>query len=149
MNSIGTLITSAQWYVSVCSLFNGCLVDKPETSMPETPETSGGEVKHKVFLFDNLILLVIEMKFTLKHTQDYYAKVLLELVCVTFSFVVSYSTSDYIDQAALKLNHDINLDPQPPIYTVLLDIHDFYFLSYGGTKFRWMIEITIPLTCNL
>ena len=31
----------------------------PETPMPETPETSGGEVEHEVFLFSNLILLVI------------------------------------------------------------------------------------------
>jgi hypothetical protein len=53
--------------------------------MPGTPETSGGEVEHKVFLFDNLILLVIEMKYySLKNNRDYYAQVLLELVCETF-----------------------------------------------------------------
>jgi hypothetical protein len=55
--------------------------------MPETPETSGGEIEHEVFLFSNLILLVIEMKFTLKNAWDYFAQVLLELVCEIFSFL--------------------------------------------------------------
>jgi len=114
------------WYVPICSLFNGRLIDKPETPMPETPETSGGEVEHEVFLFSNLILLVIEMKFAFKNARDYYAQVLLELV------------------SAMKLNRDRDLDPQPPIYAMLSDLHDFYFFSYDGTKFQRMVEITIP-----
>jgi hypothetical protein len=112
--------------------------------MPETPGTSGGEIEHEVFLFSNLIPLVIEMKFTLKNAWDYYAQVLLELVCETFSFVATYSTSDYIDQAAMKLNRDGDLDPQPPIYAMLSDLRDFYFISYDGTTFRCMAQITIP-----
>jgi hypothetical protein len=52
--------------------------------MPETLETSGGEAEHEVFLFDNLILLIIEMKSAFKSTWDYYAQVLLGLVCETF-----------------------------------------------------------------
>jgi hypothetical protein len=52
--------------------------------MPETPETCGGEIGHEVYLFSNLILLVIEMKFTLRDTWDYFAQVLLELVCEIF-----------------------------------------------------------------
>jgi hypothetical protein len=85
------------------------------------------------------------MKFALKHAWDYYTQVLLELICETFPFVAPYySTSDYINQAALKLNRDINLDPQPPIYAVLSDLRDFYFLSYDGTKFWWMTKIMIP-----
>jgi hypothetical protein len=59
--------------------------------MPETPETSGGEVEHEIFLFDNLVILVIEMKSALKSARDYYAQVLLELVCETLSFVTSYT----------------------------------------------------------
>ena len=54
--------------------------------MPETPETSGGEIEHEVFLFNNLILLVIEMKFTFKNTWDCFAQVLLELICEIFLF---------------------------------------------------------------
>lgn len=81
-----SLTSYMQWYVPICSLFNGCLVNKHETPMPETPETSGREIKHKVFLFNNLILLVIKMKFMLKNTWDYFAQVLLELVCKIFSF---------------------------------------------------------------
>ena len=52
--------------------------------MPETPETSRGGVEHEVSLFSNLILLIIEMKFAFKNAWDYYAQVLLELVCETF-----------------------------------------------------------------
>jgi hypothetical protein len=69
-----------QWYVPICALFCGRLIDKPETP---TPETSGGQVEHKVFLFNNLILLVVEMKFAFTTTRDYYAQVLLELLCET------------------------------------------------------------------
>ena len=112
--------------------------------MPETPETSGGEIEHEVYLFSNLILLVIEMKFTLKNAWNYFAQVLLELVCEIFSFFAKYSTSDYIDQAAMKLNRDRDLNPQPPIYAMLSDLRDFYFLSYDGTKFECMAQISIP-----
>ena len=70
-----------QWYIPICSLFNGRLIDKPETSMPET---SGGEIEHEIFLFGNIILLVVEMKATFKNAWDYYAQVLLGLVCETF-----------------------------------------------------------------
>jgi len=58
--------------------------------MPETSETSGGEVEHEVFLFDNLILLVIEMKFIFKTPRDCYAQVLLELVCKMFRLYALY-----------------------------------------------------------
>ena len=58
--------------------------------MPETPETSGGEIEHEVFLFSNLILLVIEMKFTLKNAWNYFAQVLLELVYEIFPFFVTF-----------------------------------------------------------
>lgn len=112
--------------------------------MPETPETSGGEIEHEVFLFSNLILLVIEMKFMLKNAWDYFAQVLLELVCEIFSFFATYFTSKYIDQAAMKLNRDRDLCPQPPIYAMLSDLRDFYFLSYDGIKFRCMAQISIP-----
>lgn len=43
----------------------------------------------------------------------------------------------------MRLNRDGDLDPQPPIYAMLSDLHDFYFLSYDGTKFYSMAEITI------
>jgi len=112
--------------------------------MPETPETSSREIEHEVFLFSNLILLIFEMKFMLKNTWDYFAQVLLELVCEIFSFFVTYSPSDYIDQAAMKLNCDRDLSPQPPIYAMLLDLRDFSFLSYDGTKFQCIAQISIP-----
>ena len=44
----------------------------------------------------------------------------------------------------MKLNRDRDLDPQPPIYAMLSDLRDFYFLSYDGTKFQCMAVIEIP-----
>lgn len=75
-----------QWYVPICSFFKGRLIDKPKTSMPETLQKSGGEIEHKVFLFDNLTLL-IKVVENLTRTWDYCAQVLLELVCEILPFV--------------------------------------------------------------
>ncbi|KAF5373358.1 hypothetical protein D9615_007367 [Tricholomella constricta] len=69
------------WHVPICSLFKGRLVDRPESSMPETPETSGGQVEHEVYMIEGIILLVVEMKLALKSKGDHVAQVLLELVC--------------------------------------------------------------------
>jgi hypothetical protein len=44
----------------------------------------------------------------------------------------------------MKLNRDRDLNPQPPIYAMLSDLRDFYFLSYDGTKFERMAQISIP-----
>ena len=130
-----------QWYVLICSLFNGHLVDKP---VHEAQETYGREVEHKVFMFSNLILLVIEMKFTFKNDWDYYAQVLLELVCETLHLLYhKYYKSDFVDQSAMKLNCDRDLDPQPPIYTMLSDLCNLYFLSYDGARFHCMAKISI------
>jgi hypothetical protein len=37
-----------------------------------------------------------------------------------------------------------NKDIDPPVYALLSDLHNFYFLSYDGTKFQCMTEITVP-----
>jgi hypothetical protein len=42
------------------------------------------------------------------------------------------------------MNRDRDFYPQPPIYAMLSDLKHFYFLSYDGTKFRCMEEITVP-----
>jgi hypothetical protein len=65
----------------VCALFRGRIVDKPEAPMPETPETSGGEVEHEVYMLEGIILLVVELKFAMKYEMDNVAQVLLELAC--------------------------------------------------------------------
>lgn len=48
--------------------------------MPDA--ASGGGVEHEIFMFNNLILFVIDIGFK-KGSQDYFAQVLLELVCTT------------------------------------------------------------------
>jgi hypothetical protein len=44
----------------------------------------------------------------------------------------------------MKINRDIDLDPQPPVYALLADISDFYFLSYDGTQFWFKAEASVP-----
>ena len=77
------MLTSMQWYIPICSLFKGRLIGKPEALMPEeTPKTFSGGIEHKVFLFDNLTLLIIKMKSP--KVWEYCSQVFLELVCEIF-----------------------------------------------------------------
>ena len=43
----------------------------------------------------------------------------------------------------MKLNRDKDLDPQPPVYAMLSDLRDFYFLSYDGTQFRVIGDFSV------
>ncbi|KAF8806483.1 hypothetical protein BYT27DRAFT_7257207 [Phlegmacium glaucopus] len=113
------------WHVPVCALFKGRVVDKPKHSMPRTPETSGGNVEHKVYMLQGIILLVVELKLAIKDEMEHVAQVLLELI------------------SAYKLNHDKDLDPQPPIFAILTDLKDFYFFSYAGSTFRMDKEMCV------
>jgi hypothetical protein len=49
--------------------------------MPDTPETSGGTIEHKVYMMEGIILIVIELKLYLKDLRDHFAQVMLELGC--------------------------------------------------------------------
>lgn len=49
--------------------------------MHGTPETSGGQVGHEVYMLQGIILLVVELKLIIKDEMEYVAQVLLELVC--------------------------------------------------------------------
>jgi hypothetical protein len=42
----------------------------------------------------------------------------------------------------MKLNRDRDPDPQPPVYAMLSDLRDVYFLSYDGTQFRVISEFS-------
>ena len=56
--------------------------------MPETPEISGGEVEHEVYMVEGIILVVFELKLQFnKDTWDHGAQVLLELVCESDAFL--------------------------------------------------------------
>ena len=70
-----------QWHVPLCALFKGRVVDLPETPIPETPETSGGKVEHKILMIEGIILFVVEFKPEYKNERDHAAQVLLELAC--------------------------------------------------------------------
>jgi hypothetical protein len=52
--------------------------------MPKTPETSGGEVVHEVYMTEGFILLVFKLKLD---ERDCVAQVLLKLVCESDVFL--------------------------------------------------------------
>jgi len=76
---IRDLIVRSQWLVLVCKLFKGRLVDKPESPMPPTEATSGGEVEHELVMLEDILLVLVELKLHLKNLNDHVAQVLLEL----------------------------------------------------------------------
>ncbi|KAF5373290.1 hypothetical protein D9615_007371 [Tricholomella constricta] len=113
------------WHVPVCSLFKGRLVDQPESFMPETPETSRGQVDHKVYMTEGIILLVMELKLAFKSVQDHIAQVLLELC------------------SAFEINSDEEFKPQPPVYAILTDLEDFHIFRYDGSQFTRIKKIIV------
>ncbi|KAF5386868.1 hypothetical protein D9615_002081 [Tricholomella constricta] len=105
------------WHVPVCALFRGRVVDRPEHPMPVTLNTSGGSIEHEVYMLEGIILIVIELKLYFKNLFDHFAQVMLEL------------------DSAFKLNATKEFNNQPPVYAVLTDLRDFYFLRYDGSSF--------------
>lgn len=71
---------AARWHIPVCALFKGRLVEQPKSSTPKTPETSRGEIVHKVAVYtaERIVLLLFELKL-FKDERDQVAQVLLEL----------------------------------------------------------------------
>lgn len=55
------------------------MTDKPASRIPGKPQT-WGVVEHAVYILQGAILLVMELKLSLKD-KDYVAQVLLELAC--------------------------------------------------------------------
>jgi len=47
--------------------------------MPDTLETSGGQIEHEVYMLEGIMLIALELKLTLM--TKHYAQVLLELAC--------------------------------------------------------------------
>ena len=62
------------------------MVDKPESSVPPTEATSGGEVEHELAMLEGILLVLLELKLHFKNLNDHVAQVLLELLCEFLSF---------------------------------------------------------------
>jgi hypothetical protein len=77
----------SQWHVPVCALFKGRLIDRPDAPMLGTPETSGGEVEHDIYMLEGTILLVFELKLAFRNEMDHIAQVLLGLICELDTFL--------------------------------------------------------------
>jgi hypothetical protein len=110
--------------------------------MPETTETSGGEVEHEVYMIEGIILLVIELKLEFKNERDHVAQVLLELACESSASL--HKDVKLKRAAAYKLNSDKEFQPQPPVYAVLTDLRIFYFFRYDGSQFTRTQDIFVP-----
>jgi hypothetical protein len=50
--------------------------------------------------------------------------------------------------AAYELNSGRNFHPQPPVYAVLTDLRDFFFLKFDGSRFA-VNEITVSTKSRL
>ena len=64
----------------MCALFPGAVVVKPGCRMPGMPQI-WGVVGHMVYILQGAVLLVMELKVSLKGEKDYIAQILLELAC--------------------------------------------------------------------
>ena len=83
-----------KWIATLIAKFDGRLVDKSETWMKGTSQvSSGGRVGHEIFLWQNVIVMVFEVKYALgtgKQLDDCVSQVMCELHC-TSSPTISYS----------------------------------------------------------
>ncbi|KAJ2924809.1 hypothetical protein H1R20_g12289, partial [Candolleomyces eurysporus] len=67
------------WLVPIVALFEGRIVDKPESDMPVTEYSTGGFVEHEIIMIGGALFLVIEMKIELPK-DDNLAQLFLELL---------------------------------------------------------------------
>jgi len=74
-----------KWIATLIAEFDGRLVDKSETWMKGTSQVSSGDrVEHEIFLWQNVIMMVCEVKYALvtgKQLDDCVAQVMCELHC--------------------------------------------------------------------
>ena len=82
-----------QWITKLIAKFDGRLVDKSEIWMKGTSQvSSGGRVEHEIFLWQNVIVMVFEVKHTLGAGKqlDCAAQVMCELHCA-YSFTILWT----------------------------------------------------------
>ena len=78
-----------KWIATLIAKFDGRLVDKSETWMKGTSQVSSrGRVEHEIFLWQNVIVMVFEVKYALgtgKQLDDCVTQVMCELHCMSSS----------------------------------------------------------------
>ena len=73
-----------QWLPELIPLFLGRLNDRCEKPIPVTELSSGGRVEHKVFMWERVIVFLIEVKLEVMSGPKYWdflAQVMCELEC--------------------------------------------------------------------
>ena len=65
----------------MCALFIGPVVGKLSTGSMPGMSQAWGVVDHTVYILQGAVLLVMELRISLKDEKDYIAQVLLELAC--------------------------------------------------------------------
>jgi len=102
--------------------------------MYDAPGTSGGKIKHEVYMVGGVtILIVVELDFDYNNPQDHFAYALLELEGDLMFILCQFRGSHC--SAAYRLNTAKEFANQSPVYAVLTDMRDFYFLRYDGCNF--------------
>ena len=61
-----------QWLPEIIPLFFGRLYDRCEKPMPGTELSSGGRVEHEVFMWERVIVFLIEVKLEVMTGPKYW-----------------------------------------------------------------------------
>jgi hypothetical protein len=79
-----------QWLSEIIPLFLGQLDDRPEKKMPETDLSTRGRVEAEAFVWQRVIVFLIEVIFDIMSGPKYWnflAQVMCELKCLYFTFL--------------------------------------------------------------
>ncbi|KAH9894747.1 hypothetical protein C8Q73DRAFT_789948 [Cubamyces lactineus] len=108
------------YILPLIALFHGRVVDKPEDPMPDTEETSGGEVEHEVFAIGDALFFVIEVKLLAPQEERNAAQLFMELL------------------SAARSNQDTRRKVR--VYGLLTDLSRFAFFSYDPVRQRFAFD---------
>ncbi|KAJ8463326.1 hypothetical protein ONZ51_g10326 [Trametes cubensis] len=108
------------YILPLIALFHGRVVDKPEDPMPDTEETSGGEVEHEVFAIGDALFFVIEVKLLAPQEERNAAQLFMELL------------------SAARSNQDTRQKVR--VYGLLTDLSRFAFFSYDPVGQRFAFD---------
>ncbi|KIM83241.1 hypothetical protein PILCRDRAFT_7198 [Piloderma croceum F 1598] len=118
------------WLPEIIPLFLGRLYDRSEKPMPGTELSSGGRVEHEVFMWERVIVFLIEVKLEVMSGPKYWnflAQVMCEL------------------ESACQMNRRIDIQDFA-IYAVLTDTKQWEFLAYDGAQRKFYRDEPISLS---
>ncbi|TFK57362.1 hypothetical protein OE88DRAFT_1651042 [Heliocybe sulcata] len=115
--------TLEPFLVAVMAIFRGRIIDKPESPMRRTLETSGGEVVHEILAAEGALFFVVELKLLMTSEQDHVAQLFLEML------------------SAAEENADIPTNRQLRIHGLLTDLSTYHFYSYDPVEKKFAFDL--------